>query len=195
MSLLSAAVLLFLVLDPLGNVPFFAGVLQRVPPARRLRVVVRELLVALAVLVGFLFVGKHLLALLHVSQSSLGMAGGIILFLIAVKMIFAGSGEVFHEETDGEPFIVPLAVPLIAGPSALTTVILLTAREPARRWEWLAALCGAWLVSGLILLSAERLVRLLGNKVLLAAERLMGMLLTAVAVEMFVAGVRSSFLS
>lgn len=125
MSIISAMVLLFLVMDPIGNIPMFVLSLKHLPKERHRPVIIRELLIALAVLVLFLFSGKHILALLQISQASLGIAGGIIIFLIAIKMIFAGSEKIFKGTPKGEPFIVPLAIPLIAGPSAMTMVILI----------------------------------------------------------------------
>jgi len=195
MSVYSAAALLFLVFDPLGNIPVFSCVLNKVDPARHRRIILRELLLALAILVVFLFFGRHILSLLEISQSSLGMAGGIILFMIAIKMVFAGSEKIFDNMADDGPFIVPLAVPLIAGPSAIATVILLMAKDPTRWPEWLLALFCAWLGSGTLLLFSGRLSLLLGDRVLKAIERLMGMILTAVAVEMFVKGIRTAFIS
>ncbi len=193
MSVYSAAVLLFLVFDPLGNIPVFSCVLSKIDPARHRKIILRELLLALAILVVFLFFGRHILALLEISQSSLGIAGGIILFMIAIKMVFAGSEQIFDNTTDDGPFIVPLAVPLIAGPSAIATVILLMAKDPTRWPEWLLALFCAWLGSGSLLLFSGRLSEVLGDRVLKAIERLMGMILTAVAVEMFVKGIRTAF--
>ena len=193
MSIFSAAALLFLVFDPLGNIPLFSCVLSSVEHRERYKIIIREHLVALAILVLFLFGGRHILALLEISQSSLGIAGGIILFMIAIKMVFSGSDTIFENMTDEGPFIVPLAVPLIAGPSAIATVILLMAKEPSRWPEWLLALFCAWLVSGTLLMFSGRLSVLLGTRALKAIERLMGMILTAVAVEMFVEGIRNSF--
>lgn len=192
MTALSAAAILFLVLDPFGNVPLFLVYLKGLSPARQRRVILRELVIALAVLVVFLFLGRYLLGLLRISESSLGIAGGILLFVIAVRMIFAGAEGLFASPHEGEPFIVPLAIPLVAGPSAMATVILLMAREPDRWLEWLAALLAAWLLSGGVLLLSSRLSRLLGERGLSALERLMGLLLTTVAVEMLVSGIRQA---
>ncbi|MBF0430102.1 MAG: NAAT family transporter [Fibrobacteria bacterium] len=193
MSIFSATALLFLVIDPLGNIPTFTCVLRSVDPKRHSKVMVRELLIALGILVIFLFVGRPILALLQISQSSLGIAGGIILFLVAIKMIFSGSEKIFEDSTDKEPFIVPLAIPLIAGPSAMATVILLMAKEPARWPEWLLAVFCAWLASGILLMLSNRLSTLLGERTLKAFERLMGMILTAIAVEMFITGIHQTF--
>lgn len=192
MTVLSAAVLLFLVLDPFGNVPLFLVYLKDLPPQRQRRIIVRELGIALGVLVLFLFGGRFLLTVLQISEPSLGIAGGLVLFLIAIHMIFSGAEEIFRGQYPGEPFIVPLAIPLIAGPSAMATVLLLMARQPDRWLEWLTALLVAWLASGIILLLSSPLSRLLGDRGLAALERLMGLLLTTVAVEMFVGGVRKA---
>jgi MarC family membrane protein len=193
MTILSAAVLLFLVLDPLGNVPFFLCVLKNVEERRRKAIILRELGIAFAILVLFLFGGRYLLLLLQISEPALSIAGGIILFIIAIRMIFLGSEKVFEDVPEGEPFIVPLAVPSVAGPSTMATVLLLMTREPERWPEWLAALAAACLLSGIILLFSSRLVRLLGERVLVATERLMGMILTTVAVEMFLSALKTLF--
>lgn len=193
MTLTSAALLMFLVMDPLGNVPFFLSALKNVDPARRRFVVVRELLVALAVLIVFLFVGRPLLDLLHISDPALTTAGGVILLLIALRMIFPTHEKTLQEDVkDEEPFIVPLAIPYVAGPSALATELLLTSREPHRWPEWLGALFLAWLATAAIILCASALGRLLGHKGLVALERLMGMVLVTVATEMLITGLHAA---
>jgi MarC family membrane protein len=193
MEILSTAFLLFLVLDPVGNIPAFLGVLHNVPVERHGRIIIREMLIALVALILFLALGQYILAALRVSYGSLGAAGGIILFLIALRMVFPPPKGALPEETDGEPFIVPLAIPLIAGPAAMATLMLLMARDPTRWPQWLAALLLAWGVSGVILLLAERLARLLGKRTLSAIERLMGLILTAVAVEMLINGIGQAY--
>jgi multiple antibiotic resistance protein len=193
MDVFSTAFLLFLVLDPIGNIPVFLSILENVPAQRHRRILIRELLIALAALVLFLFLGQYILAVLQISQGSLGAAGGIILFLIALRMVFPVPKGALSEEIDGEPFIVPLAIPLIAGPAAMATLMLLMARAPGQWPEWLAALLLAWTVSGAILLLADRLARLLGRRTLMAAERLMGLILTAVAVEMLIQGIAQAY--
>jgi len=193
MEVFSTALLLCLVLDPVGNIPAFLAVLNNVPAGRHRRIIVREMLIALAALILFLFLGKYVLAALQVSYGSLGAAGGIILFLIALRMVFPGPKGVFHEEMEGEPFIVPLAIPLIAGPGAMATLMLLMAHRPNHWPVWLAALLIAWVASGVILLLAERLGRLLGKRALVAVERLMGLILTTVAVEMLINGVEQAY--
>ncbi len=193
MSILSAMLLLLLVLDPVGNVPLFLAALKHVDHSRHKKIIVRESCIGLVFLLLFLFFGRYLLVLLHISRSSLSIAGGIVLFLISIKMIFARSDEIFGAGPEGEPFVVPLAIPLIAGPSAMTTVLLLMAREPARWFSWLVALVLAWSVSLLILVFSNRLRKVLRVRGIMAMERLTGMLLTTVAVEMLLSGIKQSF--
>ena len=190
MTLVSAALLLFLVMDPLGNVPFFIAALRKVDPARQTFVIGRELVIALAVLVVFLFLGHYILQLLHISEPALTLAGGVILFLIALRMVFPSSDKGQHEEVEEEPFIVPLAIPYVAGPSALATELLLMSRAPERWPEWLLALFLAWSASSVIILASTKLSQFLGRRGLVAIERLMGMVLVTVAVQMMLNGIR-----
>lgn len=194
MNIVSAIALLFLVLDPVGNIPVFLTVLKNVEGRRHTRIILRELCFALGVLIIFLFSGSPILRILSITEPSLSIAGGIIIFLIAIKMIFPVPEGIFGKIPEGEPFIVPLAIPLIAGPSAITTLLLLISREPSRWLEWLVALFCAWLLSGVILLASAPLHRFLGERVLIAVERIMGMLLTTVAVQMFLSGLKQVIL-
>ena len=189
MTIFSAALLLFLVIDPFGNIPFFTAVLRNVDRARHMRIILRELFIALFVLVLFLFAGQHLLKALQISGPALTAAGGTVLFLIAVRMIFPARGRTEAEDVTGEPFIVPLAVPYVAGPSAMAAVLLIMNREPGRWPEWLLALLLAWFFAGLIISMSGVLARLLGEKVLTAIERLMGMVLVAIAIQMLMTGI------
>lgn len=194
MTALSAMLLIFLVMDPLGNVPLFLVLLEKVDPKRRRLVLLRESLFALGFLLLFLYVGRYLLNLLQISQPALGIAGGVVLFLIALRMIFPQPGGVFGPTPDGEPFIVPIAIPLIAGPSALATVMLMATRDPGHMLWWTLAIIGAWLLSTMILVSSESLRRVLRPRGLVAIERLMGMILMTVAVQMLLSGT-SDFLA
>lgn len=190
MDIISAATLLFLVMDPLGNIPVFLSVLDKVAPERRTRVLVRELLLALVVLVAFLYAGEMVLGFLGLSEHSIRIAGGIILFLIALKMVFPVARSTrAEEEVQGEPLLVPLAIPMVAGPSAMAVVMLLSTNEPGRMTDWLLALLAAWSISSVILVSATSLKRFLGQRGLVAIERLMGMLLIAIAVQMLLEGI------
>jgi multiple antibiotic resistance protein len=190
MDIVSAATLLFLVMDPLGNIPVFMSVLDDVAPERRNRIVIRELLLALLVLVLFLFFGQYVLGFLQLSEHSIRIAGGIILFLIALKMVFPFARSAHAaEEIDGEPLLVPMAIPMVAGPSAMAVVMLLATNDPSRMTDWLIALFAAWLLSSIILVSATGLKRFLGRRGLIAMERLMGMLLVAIAVQMLLEGI------
>ncbi len=192
MTILSAAILLFLIMDPMGNVPFFLSLLKDVPPQRRRWVVARELLIALAVLVGFLLGGKYVLDLMQLKQESVSIGGGIVLFLIGLKMIFPPpDGGIFGKTGGGEPFIVPMAIPGVAGPSAMAALLLMTNNEPGRMLDWGIALFLAWLVTAVVLLSATWLFRVLGESVLTAMERLVGMLLVVLSVQMLLGGIVS----
>lgn len=193
MTLLSATILLFLVIDPFGNALFFLFVLKGIPPERQTRIIIRELTVALVVLIVFLFFGNHLLSLLQISEPSLGIAGGIVLFLIAIRMIFGTLQEAFEGDPAGEPFIVPLAIPSVAGPSAIATELLLSAQEPSKYLTWLLALIITWLLSTPILLLSVKLSHKIGERILLALQRLMGLILTILAVQMLVNGLQVAF--
>jgi multiple antibiotic resistance protein len=190
MSVFAAAVTLFLVMDPVGNIPMFLSLLGQVEDHRRKRVILRELLIAFCVLALFLFFGKFVLSALHITEPALGIAGGVVLFLIAVRMVFPWGRDQTVETHGGEPLIVPLAIPLIAGPSAMATVILLSNQAPGRIWTWFLALLIASVAALVVLLSAEVLRRRLGARFLTAIERLMGMILATLSVQMLLTGIR-----
>ncbi len=189
MTMLSAALLLFLILDPLGNIPVFLGLLKPLPAHRRRIVLARELLIALVVLFVFLWGGQYVLEAMHLRQESVSIAGGIVLFLIGLKMIFPTPEGMFGDLPGGEPFIVPMAIPMVAGPSGMAAVMLLGSQEPGRMADWSLALVIAWLGTAAILFSATYLYKVLGMRVLAAVERLMGMLLVALSVQMLMDGV------
>jgi MarC family membrane protein len=193
-DLVSAFVLLFLVLDPLGNLPLVASLLKQVDPARRARVVIRECVIAYLMLLAFMLGGRQFLAVMGLSEISLSIAGGVILFMIAIRMVFKPEESVFGESLAREPFIVPLAIPLIAGPSALATVMLMVSREPAKLGIWIGAMTAAMIVSASLLVMGEKIERWLGKRAMEAVERLMGLILTAIAVEMLLGGIRQFLL-
>ncbi len=193
MDILSATILLFLILDPLGNVPIFLSHLEKCE--NRFKVLARELLLALAILFLFLFFGKQMLEFLHLEQTSVSLAGAIILFIIALRMIFPVSKQYGEEEMGDEPFIVPLAIPLVAGPSILATLILLASKHPDQFNVLAIALFIAWLLSAIILFSATAMQKYLGKNGMIAIERLMGMILIAIAVQMFLDAIRAFLLS
>lgn len=186
----SAVVLLLLVTDPFGNVPLVNAMLAGVPAARRRIVVARECAIAFGLLMAFMVGGQKLLEVMRLSETSLSIAGGVILFMIAIRMVFPGTGGALGEAPGGEPFIVPLAIPFIAGPSALATVMLMATREPAKLGMWALAVTVTMAAVTGILLAGERLQRRLGERLMQAIERLMGLILTAMAVEMLLGGIR-----
>ena len=193
MTVLAAILLLIIIMDPIGNVPVFLSILKNIPIERRRKIIIRELFIALAVLLFFMFVGRYLLQMLEIEQSSLGIAGGIILFIIAIRMIFPGTKPMFSHNETTEPLIVPLAVPMLAGPSAIAAVILFMAQEPNRWVEWTFVVFIACLISGVILVSSETLGRKLGNRALIAIERLMGIILVMVSVDFILDGIKQTF--
>jgi MarC family membrane protein len=189
LDIVSATILLILVMDPFGNMPLVVSVLKNVDPRARTRVVLRECAIAYAVLLAFMFGGHKFMQLLRLSDTALGIAGGLILFLIALRMVFPHAEGIFGEAGETGTFIVPLAIPAIAGPSALATVLLLVSREPQRVFEWVGALSVATFVSFVVMISAQGISRCIGRRGMIAMERLMGLVLTAIAVEMLLAGI------
>jgi multiple antibiotic resistance protein len=187
MDTLSATLLLLTIMDPLGNVANFISGLRPVPPERRLRVIMRELIFALVILIGFLFCGRWLLGLLHLKEEALFISGGVVLFLIALKMIFPDVRHLADEATT-EPFIVPLATPFIAGPSVLASLLVMVNSQPEAIGKWLVALLVSWSITAVVLLLSPFIARVLKERGSMAVERLMGMLLVMVAVQMFLNG-------
>jgi MarC family membrane protein len=192
-SFLSALILLLLVLDPLGSLPIFIPIMNTVPRERRYWVAAREVTIAFAVLFAFMFFGEAFLRVMRLSERSLEVAGGVILLMVAIRMIFSHEGGVYGTPEGKEPMIFPLAVPLLAGPSAMATVLLLASRQPERVMTWVAALTCAMAVSGAVLMLCDRIRRWVGDSVVSAVEKLMGLVLTAIAVEMILAGLKRYF--
>jgi len=193
MTLYTATITLFLVMDPLGNIPMFLAALNNVNPERRRQIILRETFIALLILLFFLFFGKYILEYMQISEPALGIAGGIILFLIAIRMIFPHEESNQEAKPRAEPFIVPLAIPLIAGPSTMTIVMLLATTSPQHLGLWASALFLAWIPCTIILVFADFLRKILGERGLTAIERLMGMILTTMAIQMFLTGIQQFF--
>jgi MarC family membrane protein len=190
-SFFQTFILLLLVTDPFGNVPLFVTALKDVAPERRPRIVLRECAIAFLLLLLFMFFGRHFLAALQLTDISLRIGGSVILLIIAIRMIFPHPDGVLGRSEGGEPFIVPLAIPALAGPSALATVLLFTSRSTEEVMVHVAALAAVGIVWLAVFLAAERLQKALGAQVMTAFERLMGLILTAMSVEMLLGGVRA----
>jgi multiple antibiotic resistance protein len=194
MNLYTAAITLILVMDPLGAIPVFLSILDNIDRRKRRRIILRETFIAFLILLVFLFFGNHILNSMQISGPSLSVSGGIILFLIAIKMIFPSEEDANRPaRRTEEPFIVPLAIPMIAGPSALAFVMLLASQSPQHLGLWALALTIAWFISTIILVFADFLRKILGDRALKAIERLMGMILTTMAVQMFLTGIDQFF--
>jgi MarC family membrane protein len=190
----SATILLLLITDPLGNIPIFVNSLRAVPAERRARVILREVLIAFGLLLTFMFVGQSFLKAMSLSDVSLQIGGEVVLFLIALRMVFPPPAQ-DSPIPDVEPLIVPLAIPALAGPSAMATVLLLVSQAPERRLEWIGALTVTMVVCAVVLLMAERLQQVVGERVVSAFERLMGLILVSISVEMLIRGLKSLALS
>lgn len=191
-EMISTTILLLLIMDPMGNLPIFMSVLKHLEPKRRHIVLIREMLIALILMLLFLFSGEHILSFLNLRTETVSISGGIILFLIAISMIFPSSESTTSGLPAGEePFIVPLAIPLVAGPSLLATLMLLSHQYTCQMTKLVGSLLIAWGVTLIILLLSGLFLRLLGNKGVNALERLMGLILIMLATQMLLDGIRA----
>lgn len=188
MDTLTAAVMLFLIMDPFGNTPIFHAVLKEVPEGKRPRIIAREAAIALVILLAFLHAGQPIMTFLNLKQPTLNISGGIILFIIALRMLFPWA-ETEPESPENSPLIVPLAMPLLAGPSAVAVLLLLASTEPDRMADWTLALILAWLVTAAILISSPFLLKVLKRRGIKALTRLMGMILIMVSIQMLLDGI------
>ncbi len=188
-SILSLSFTLFLLMDSVGNIPLFIAVLKKFSPKMQKSIIRREMCIALIIIIAFHFFGKVLMDLIDIRQETLLIAGGIILFLVAIHMVFPsdGSKESSKLSTDGNPLIVPLAIPLVAGPAVLAAVMLYSEQKP--QLVALSAIVIAWVASVIILTSATYLKKILGDRGVLACEKLMGLLLTLIAIQMCLKGI------
>jgi multiple antibiotic resistance protein len=193
MSILSATILLTLIMNPLGNLPFFLSTLKPIDPKRHTHIIIRETFFAYLLLVIFMLFGQFFLQSIQITEQALGISGGIILFLIAIRMIFPEEKLDAEKQSTHEPFFVPLAIPMMAGPGALTTVMLFSTKQPDKKLIWILAITIASIIVGAILLGGRYLSKYLGERGLVALERLSGMMLTAMAVQMFLSGVNAYF--
>lgn len=192
-SIFSETILLILIMNPLGNLPVFLSTLKHVPTNRHTIIIIRETFFAYLLLITFMLFGKFFLQSVHISEQALGISGGIIMFLIAIRMIFPEKKSELTYNNSHEPFFVPLAIPMTAGPGALTTVMLFASHLPEKKLIWIMAITIASVVVGIILLAGRYLSSHLGEKGLTAIERLSGMMLTAMAVQMFLSGINDYF--
>lgn len=180
--LFTVIVILFLIMDPIGNISSFLHMVQELPPRRVRWVVFREMLIALIFMLVFNFLGEYIFVVLQLDKPTVEVASAIVLFLTAIKILFPASNSLRANLPVGEPFIIPLAVPLIAGPSLLATIMLLAHLETSQSGMLLAIII-AWVLAMLVLLSARQLQRYLGSNGLMAGERLTGMLLVMLAIQ------------
>lgn len=188
-EILSAIITLTLVMDPLGNIPLFITVLKNVNEKKRKKIIIRELFIALGLMLFFLFFGKWIVTLFSMDMISLSISGGIVLFLIALSMIFP-SKENSYINTKEEPFIVPLAIPLVAGPSVLSMILIYNMKDPGNIPTWFFIIIVSWFINVIILSFSSRIAKFLGEKGMGAIERLMGMILITISVQMILNGIK-----
>ncbi len=191
-SIISTAILIFFILDPFGNVPLLLSILKSVDKDKHKKIIIREMIIGLFILVVFLFFGEQFLSVFHLETEAITIAGGIIFFVISLKMIFPDphGHSLFAVKSDDEPLIVPIAMPMIAGPAALATLLVLAKTNTEHMGSLVVSLLIAWVATSLVMLFSPNLYKVLKNKGLTALERLMGMLLLMMAVQMFIDGVR-----
>ncbi|HOJ85335.1 MAG TPA: MarC family protein [Elusimicrobiales bacterium] len=188
-EIVSAVITLTLVMDPLGNIPLFISVLKNVKEEKRKRIIIRELFIALGLMLFFLFFGKWIVTLFSMDIVSLSVSGGIVLFLIALSMIFPSKENSIIDPKE-EPFIVPLAIPLIAGPSVLSMILIYNMKDPGNIPTWFLIVIISWLINVLILSFSSKIAKFLGEKGMNAIERLMGMVLITISVQMILNGIK-----
>jgi multiple antibiotic resistance protein len=185
MSIVSATTSLFFVFNSLGTVPLFVGILSSYPVKKQRKIIWREMLIALFILLLFNFFGEEILGVLGIDRCVMGIAGGTLLFLISLSMIFPKPKTMNVPQR--EPFIFPLAIPAIAGPGAITAVMIYSQQDTSAQWMVLPILI-AWGLSALVLLASANIKTFLGPKGLAACERLGGMIISLIAVQMFTQG-------
>lgn len=188
MTLFNITVVLLLIMDPIGNLSAYLSMVKKLDPKRQYWIIFREMLIALTAMLFFNYLGEHIFNFLDLSETTVRLSSGIILFLIAVKILFTASDSPRANLPEGEPFIFPLAIPLIAGPALLATIMLYAHLEPLKSVMIIAILI-AWFSSILIFLLADHIKRILGHNGLMACERLIGMVLVLIAVQRFLEGI------
>lgn len=189
MEWFTLALILFLIMDPVGNVSSFLQLTKEIPRKKQQMIVIREMLIALAFMLLFNFFGEYIFNLLQISEKTLKLASGVILFLCAIKILFPTLDSPRSNLPQGEPYIVPIAVPLIAGPALLATIMLFAHTETSAT-TMIIAILAAWAASSLILFNANFFQKILGTNGLTAVERLMGMVLVMLAIQRFLEGVQ-----
>jgi multiple antibiotic resistance protein len=188
MSLFDITLVLLLIMDPIGSICAYQSLVKELDPKRQNWIIFREMLIALAVMIGFNYLGEHIFNILELSETTVRLSSGVILFLIAIKILFTAPDSPRANLPKGEPFIFPLAVPLIAGPALMATIMLYAHLEPYES-IMLAAILIAWLISVAVLFFSRQIKNVLGQNGLMALERLIGMVLVLLAVQRFLEGV------
>lgn len=188
MSLFSITLVLFFIMDPIGNISSYLNLVKELDPKRQKWVIFREMLIALAVMIGFNYLGEVFFDLLNLSETTVRVSSGVILFLIGVKILFTAPDSLRAGLPQGEPFIFPIAVPLIAGPGLMATIMLFAHLEPLQSIMLIAILI-SWACAATVLFFSSTIKRVLGENGLMACERLIGMVIVLIAVQRFLEGI------
>jgi len=175
-------------MDPIGNIQSFISQLSRYDQRQRMWVLLREMLFALGLMLLFNFAGELFFNVLDISEITVRLSSGVILFLVAFEILFPTMNNFRQNLPKEEPYFIPLAVPLIAGPSLLATIMLYAHIEESFVVMVVAILI-AWVFALLVLMFAHPIHRLIGNNGLMACERLIGMILILLAIQRFMEGV------
>ena len=189
-DILAASLTLFLIMDPFGNAPIFNSILGHIDQKERPKIIAREMIIAFFILLGFLLIGNHLLKFMGLSSPALSIAGGVLLFIISLRMIFPTTELIPSQAITHIPIIVPLAIPMVAGPSTISALLLLSSNQSGRLLEWGISLFIAWLISTIVLIFSPYFLKIIGPQLTVAIERLMGMVLVILATQMLLNGVR-----
>ena len=179
---------LLFIMDPFGDTPFFIALLAPFSPKTQRFIIIRESLIALFVLLLFALFGNRILHLINISTSTIAIAGGIILFVIAFHMLFPTQEVIESENENNIPFIVPIAIPLIAGPGVMSTLIIYS-HAVSQKWELVLALFLAWAISTVIYLSLPFIKKIMGHSGINALGKLGGILLIMIATQMISDGI------
>ncbi len=194
MCLLSAAMIFLLIMDPLGNLNSYLSLVKELDPKRQKLIIFREMIIALLAMLFFNYLGEHIFYIFELSETTVRLTVGVILFLIAIKILFTAPDSPRANLPKGEPVIFPLAIPLIAGPALLATIMLYAHLEPVQSITIFAILI-AWAISAVILYFAQPIKRVLKQNGLMAIERLIGMILVLIAVQAFMEGILSFWIN
>ena len=203
-TFINSFILFFVTIDTIGNLPFFLSLTEEVKVKKRNQIAIRSVIVAFFIMIIFAYLGRYLLEAIGVSLDSLKIAGGIILMFLAIDILFEKRKkrrekrveEALDEKSFVEIIVFPIAIPFIAGPSALTTIIVLIGNYtnfPEFQIPVILALVAALIVSLFLMIGASFIVKFLPKQILHATARVMAFILAALATQFIIDGIKASF--